>query len=338
MSSRTLWTSSAPRCICGPRGRRSRSRGSHRSSSSSAAAWPVRSCRSSSTTRSGWPWWGTSRRSRRLAAPCGTWCASPTRECTTGSSPTWTPPAPDSPRPTGTAPDQSPHVPARRASRTPRGTCLPSRLPMVSQAVPTPIRLSRACSTLSPKTTSVVVPGRIEVANGLRSALQNTGLTVSTGLSPGVVTAQLPPAQKAAAYADRPAELSTSEPSLLLDGFRLAFAALGLLCLTGIAAALAPRIQSRFGRPAGRASGRLFGRRRPGPWAPPPRRAGRPPSPSVENAPGAGRLTGEATDPARDKAPLSRRAPPADVTQDNLCPDEPRQTHGSATPPKSSDV
>ncbi|MEX5706723.1 hypothetical protein AB1484_00030 [Parafrankia sp. FMc6] len=111
---------------------------------------------------------------------------------------------------------------------------------MVSQAVPTPIRLSRACSTLSPKTTSVVVPGRIEVANGLRSALQNTGLTVSTGLSPGVVTAQLPPAQKAAAYADRPAELSTSELSLLLDGFRLAFAALGLLCLTGIAAALAP--------------------------------------------------------------------------------------------------
>lgn len=57
---------------------------------------------------------------------------------------------------------------------------------MVSQAVPTPIRLSRACSTLSPKTTSVVVPGRIEVANGLRSALQNTGLAVSTGLSPGV--------------------------------------------------------------------------------------------------------------------------------------------------------
>ncbi|WP_041253931.1 hypothetical protein [Frankia sp. EAN1pec] len=75
---------------------------------------------------------------------------------------------------------------------------------MVSQAAPTPIRLSRACSTLSPKTTSVVVPGRIGVANGLRSALQNTGLVVSTGLSPGVVTAQLPPAQKAAAYAGGP--------------------------------------------------------------------------------------------------------------------------------------
>lgn len=117
---------------------------------------------------------------------------------------------------------------------------------------------------------------------------------MSTGLSLGVVPAQLPPTQKAAtqkaaAYADRPAELSTSELSLLFDGFRLAFAALGLLCLTGIAVALAPRIQSRFGRPAGRAFGRLFGRRPPGPWAPPPRRAGRPPSPSVENAPGASR-------------------------------------------------
>ncbi|WP_144639349.1 MFS transporter [Bordetella genomosp. 13] len=90
-----------------------------------------------------------------------------------------------------------------------------------------------------------VRPGRRGIANGIRSALQNTGLVIGTALALSIATAPLSHASQKAAYAGRLSMVSQGEVHAFTGGCRTAFAVLFLLCSTAIAVLLWARGRSR---------------------------------------------------------------------------------------------
>lgn len=90
-----------------------------------------------------------------------------------------------------------------------------------------------------------VRPARRGIANGMRSALQNTGYVVGTALALSIATAPLSRASQKAAYAGRLSMVSQSEVHAFTSGCRMAIAVLFCLCATAIALLLWTRQRTR---------------------------------------------------------------------------------------------
>lgn len=80
-----------------------------------------------------------------------------------------------------------------------------------------------------------VRPDRRGVANGMRSALQNTGLVTGTALALSVATGQLSAAGQHAVYSGDATALSTVEAAIFIGGVRLAMGVMLIVVLLGVA-------------------------------------------------------------------------------------------------------
>lgn len=91
-----------------------------------------------------------------------------------------------------------------------------------------------------------VRPARRGIANGVRSALQNTGFVLGTALMLSIATAPLSRDSQQAAYAGRLANVSASEVADFLYGCRAALSVSLAVCLLGIALTLWARRHARM--------------------------------------------------------------------------------------------
>jgi EmrB/QacA subfamily drug resistance transporter len=94
---------------------------------------------------------------------------------------------------------------------------------------------------LTPNTTAIMLsvrPGQRGVANGLRSALQNTGFVLGTAGALAIVTGWLTDDEKRAAYAGTLSRMSDDNLGGLTTGYRVAFAVMAFVCLLALVASL----------------------------------------------------------------------------------------------------
>ncbi|OLT23123.1 hypothetical protein BJF78_07025 [Pseudonocardia sp. CNS-139] len=94
---------------------------------------------------------------------------------------------------------------------------------------------------LTPNTSAIMVsvrPDQRGVANGLRSALQNSGFVVGTALSLAIVTSWLSQEEKRAAYAGTLSRLTGDSLAGLTTGYRVAFATMAAVCALALVASL----------------------------------------------------------------------------------------------------
>jgi EmrB/QacA subfamily drug resistance transporter len=94
---------------------------------------------------------------------------------------------------------------------------------------------------MTPNTASImagVTARQRGVANGVRSALQNSGFVVSSALSLAIVTGGLSPVDKRAAYAGTLSHLSPASTGVFTHGYRVALLSMATACLVGAVASV----------------------------------------------------------------------------------------------------
>jgi MFS family permease len=101
---------------------------------------------------------------------------------------------------------------------------------------------------MTPNTSSImarVTKQQRGVANGVRSALQNSGFVVSSALSLAIVTGSLSAHEKKAAYAGTLSHLDETSTRLFTHGYRVALIAMCLTCVAGLVASVSRSSASR---------------------------------------------------------------------------------------------
>ena len=94
---------------------------------------------------------------------------------------------------------------------------------------------------LTPNTSAIMLsvrPDQRGVANGLRSALQNTGFVFGTAASVAIVTSWLTDEEKRAAYAGTLSRMTANNLAGFTTGYRTAFAVMALICLLALVASV----------------------------------------------------------------------------------------------------